>query len=554
MNIFWQWLAWAGVLTLAAACQGPDPSSPNAGTAQSASAVTEAHTPPKALRLPLDGPVSTLDPGQVQSQEAIELTEQLFLGLTDFAPDTYHTVPELAQSWEADASGMSYVFHLRQDVKWSNEEPVTAHDVVWAIRRNILPETRAPMAYSLFILKNAEAIHKGKLKDINQLGVRAEDDYTLRFDLENPAVYFPAMASLGVYRPLHRVTLEKFGNDWTLPEHIVTNGAYRLAEWKKSSRITLEKNPLYFDERKVAIAKVHYYIVAESSLGLAMYEADELDVLGAGYLRVPEQQLPRIQSDPKLRREHRQAALFCNEAYAFNTELPPVDNPLVRKALTAAINRNLLIDFVVRSHEAAQTFTRPPILGSIDPSENVGISFSEQQAKAWLAEAGYANGKDLPPITLVHNNSETHRAIALAIQTFVQHYLQVRLNVREVNFDAYVDTMYDPKDVHMFRLGWCSDYPDANNWLFENFHPEKSPNFVRWHNREFAELVEQAQRQPEAEERIKLYHRAEVILVQEEAAVLPVYFSTANYLVKPRIKGWYSMPIGGQHIRNWSLQ
>lgn len=529
------------------ACDSPSP--PPATRAES-----ETERSPGYLRLPLDGPVSTLDPGLTQSLDAIELVEQLFLGLTDFDPMDYHVLPELAKQWEVDATGTVYRFTLRDDVLWSNDEPVTAHDVVWAIRRNLSPATASPMVNTLFLLKNAEALHQGTLDDPEQLGARAVEDFLLEFTLEHPAAYFPALASLWTYRPLPRAVVEELGEDWTLPGNIVSNGSYRLREWKKGGVVVLEKNPTYFDARNVSIPAIHYYIVAESSLGLAMYKANELDLLGDGYLRIPLSQVSRIQRDPVLRRQHRDAAKFCTESYAFNTTLAPVDKVLVRKAITASINRGLLIDFIVKSHQPAMTFTRPPIFGSVDPSEGMGIGFNAEQARAWLAEAGYPNGEGLPTIVLVHNVSETHRDIAHAIKVLLKNNLNIEMEAREVDFDTYVDTLYEPEGVHLFRFGWCSDYPDANNWLYENFHPVKSPNFVRWNNAEFADLVEQAQRIAEPSARIALYHRAEQILVEEQVVVLPVYFSTANFLVKPWVKGWYSMAFGGQHLRNWTLQ
>jgi len=509
---------------------------------------------PNYLRLPLDGPISTIDPGLSQFLDAIELVEQLFLGLTDFDPETYEVLPELAVNWKVDDEGKVYRFQLREDALWTNDQPVTAHDIVWAIRRNVDPKTESPMVSTLFLIKNAEKLYKGELKDFTLLGVKALDDFNVEFVLERSAAYFPALVSQGIYRPLPKDIVEKYQHEWTLPEHIVTNGSYRLKEWKKGAVMVLEKSPTYYDARNVSIPALHYYIVAESSLGFAMYQGGELDILGGGYLRIPANDLPRIDNDADLRRERQEAPRFCTEAYIFNTQLAPVDNVLVRKAIAMAINRQLLIDFVVKSHQPASTFTRPPIFGSVDPSEKVGIHFNAEQAQALLAEAGYQQGQGFPAITFVHNREETHHANAKAIKTLLKHYLNIELIIREVDFDTYLDTVFDPKETHLFRLGFCADYPDANNWLYENFHPQKSSNFARWDNQEFAQLVEKAQSIADPKERILLYRRAEEILVQEQAAVIPLYFETANYLIKPWIKGWYGMAFGGQHIRNWALQ
>jgi len=510
---------------------------------------------PKHLRLPLDGSVSTLDPGLTQFTDAIELTEQLFLGLTDFDPKTYEVLPELATEWTSLNAGTTYHFKLRQDVYWTDGKQVTAHDVVWAIRRNLRPEFKAPYANTLFILKNAQAYHKGELADAKQIGVKALDDFNLEFHLENPAGYFPALAGVWVYRPLPRHVIEQQGENWTRPLYIQTNGSYQVHQWRMGNVLILKKNPDYFAAEQVTINEVHYYVVPENSLGLMLYENDELDVLGEAYLRIPLDQISRIQSNPQLRREMHNEPLFCTEIYGFNTRLSPTDDRLVRKAITAAINKQLLLDFILKGgHESATTFTRPPIFGSVARDKHMGIHFNPQQAQHWLSEAGFPDGKDFPRLVLVHNQSEVHSDISNALRIMLKHYLNIDLTIRELDFDSYVDTLYDPKDVHLFRIGWCADYPDANNFLYEGFHPEKGANFVGWDHPQFAKLTADAQQASDPKQRQQLYEAAERILNQEETVILPLYFASAIYLVKPRLKNWYAMAFGGQQIRHWTLE
>jgi len=531
-------------------------------------------THPDYLRIPFNGVVTTIDPGLTNDLAHIEVTEQLFLGLTDFDPDTYDVVPELATDWEASEDASVYTFHLRKDVKWTNGEPVTAHDVVWAIGRNLLPETKSVYAFTLYILKNAEAINQGKLKVSSvgqildeygnpdtqissQLGVKAIDDYTVEFTLEHAAGYFPALTSLWTYRPLPRKVVEQYGENWTEPEYIQTNGSYMLTEWNKGSFLYLKKNPDYYEADKVNIPEVRYYIVPEPSLGLAMYEKGELDILGGQvYLRLPQDQIPRIKSDPTLRQDMRISPQFCTELYGFNTQLPPMNKPLVRKAISAAIDKQILIDVVIKgNHSLATTFTRPPIFGSVDPKEEVGIQFNPKQAQAWLAEAGYPDGQGFPKVVLLHHESEIHHEIAKGIKTILKHYLKIDIEILELDYDSYLDKLFDKTQTpHIFRIGWCADYPDANNWLHEVFHPEKGINWIGWNNREFAELVDKAQQVSDPQERKQLYRRAEQILNETEAAIVPIYFASAEFLVKPWVKNWHNMAFGGQHIRYWSLE
>jgi ABC-type oligopeptide transport system substrate-binding subunit len=505
------------------------------------------------LRIPFNGSISTIDPSLTVDIASIELVEHLFLGLTDFDPKTYEVLPELATSWEISEDTLTYTFKLREDAKWTTGDPVTAHDIVWAVKRNLDPKLDSYYIFTLFSLKNAEEIHEGKA-DISTLGVKAIDDFTIEFKLAQPTGYFPALVSIWTYRPLPSKVIETYGDEWTLAKNIQTNGSYRLASWKKGNYITLEKNDYYYDADSINIKKIEYLIVPESSLGIAMYENNELDIIGEQYLRIPLTEIPRIKANPYLNKELSVEPQFCTEFYGFNTRIAPTNNPLVRKAIAAAINKQLLVDVVTKGNQTpATTFTRPPIFGAVDPKEKIGIQFDPVQARKWLEEAGYPNAEGLPKIVLMHNNSEVHHDNAVAIQTMLKHYINVDVDVQERGFDKYMDIIDQPTTPNMFRFGWCADYPDANNWLYDVFHPTVSPNWIGWNNQEFAKVVEAAQSEPDPKIRVQLYRRAEEILNTEETAIVPLYFATALYLIKPWVNDWYIMAFGGQQIRNWSL-
>jgi len=509
---------------------------------------------PSYLRVPIEGVISTIDPGLTVDMSSIDVTEQLFLGLTDFDPKTYKVTPELAERWEVSDDGKVYTFYIRKDAAWTDGKPVKASEVVWAIQRNSNPDTNCPYSYMLSILENAEKILGGELKDTTQIGVKALDDFTVQFTLTHAAAYFPAMVGLWIYRPLPKEIVEKYKGQWTEYKNIQTNGSYMLADWKKGKTMILKKNPNYFDAQNVKIPEIHYIIVPESSVGLVMYENDELDLVGGEYMRIPLTEIPRIKLDPVLRKEYQNKPTFCTYYYGYNTKKAPVDNPLVRKAISAAIDRQLLIEVITKGdQDPATTFTRPPIFGSVALDSGVGVHFNPKQARKWLAEAGYPGGKGVTDIILMHNTSEDNALIAQAVQTCVKYYLNVDITVKDLEWTSYIDALEQPNTPHIYRLGWCADYPDANNWLNEVFHPEKSSNYIGWDNKEFASLMDKAQQINDPEERKNLYKRGEQILCEEEAAIIPLYFYTAPYLVKSRVKGWYHMAMGGQHIRNWEI-
>jgi len=593
LALFGQTSLWLIMLTLSG-CENP-PAGVVTAVPSNESQTAGQKKPPNYIRIPFQGDVSTFDPGLTFELVQIEIVGQLFVGLTNFDPNAYKAIPDLATDWQISTDGTVYTFHLRKDAKWTNGEPITAHDVVWAIQRNVAPETKSPNAFSLYVIKNAQAINKGELtvttaqtatkKDKTdktqsaatppaqmpspsspplppaiaaQLGVRAIDDYTVEFTLEHSAAYFPALVNMWTYRPLPRKVIEQHGKDWILPQFIQTSGPYKLSDWKKGFQLILTKNPQYYDKDKVNIPEIHYYTVPENSLGLAMYEKNELDIMGGQvYLDLPQTEIPRIKTDPVLRKDLKVSPLFCTEWYGFNTRLPPVNNPLVRKAIAAAIDKQTLIDVVIKGAEApATTFTRPPVFGAVAPEENVGIAFNPKRARDWLAEAGYPDGKDFPPLVLMYNVSEVRSEVAKAVKTILKHYLNIEIQIQPEEFDHYMETLDHPtkSTPQMFRAGWCSDYPDANNWLYEMFHPTSGYNWIGWDNEEFAKLTEQAQREVDPEERKKLYRQAEQILNEQEAVIIPLYFSNAQFLVNPRVKNWFNMAFGGQHINDWSLK
>jgi len=510
---------------------------------------------PNYLRLPLAGAISTLDPGKTQFRDAIELVEQLFLGLTDFNPDTYQVVPELAIDWTVDDTGTLYTFRLRQDVQWTDGTPVTAYDIVWAIQRNLRPETDAPYVNRLFLLENAKQYHEGEIKDVKFIGVKALDDYTVQFTLEHPASYFPALAGLWMYRPLPRKVIEQYPEQWTAIEYIQTNGAYKVKIWEKANVLILAKNPDYYAAETVNIPAIHYSIIPTSALGLAMYKNNELDVLGEMYLRIPHSDLLRVKNSPELREDLRTNRIFCTDFYGFNNSIAPTNERLVRKALAAAIDKKMLINFVFKGqNEVANTLVRTPILGAVPPETGLGIAFNPTQAQRWLSEAGYPNGKNFPTLHLLYKQSEANSDVAMSVQAMLRQYLNIELTINAQPLDEYLTTLAAKRDtIHLYHLRGCADYPDANSLLYEAFHPKKSTNYINWNNKEFSEVVEKAQRLRDPEARKALYYRAEQILNEEEAAILPIFFATATYLVKPHVKNWYGMAFGGQHIRDFTI-
>ncbi|MDX8414428.1 MAG: peptide ABC transporter substrate-binding protein [Mariprofundales bacterium] len=518
---------------------------------------TETITPPPpsdTIRLPLSGTITTLDPGSIGDVTTMEVASQLFVALTQFDPHNYTPQPALAESWQRNESGTVYQFKLRDDAKWSNGKPITANDVVWTIKRNLAVKNDGPYTFALFVLRNGKEYHQGAITDFSQVGVKAQGAHTVVFTLQHPASYFPAMVNLWPFRPLPSQTIQQHPHKWTQPEHIVTSGPYLLKSWERGKKVSLTRNATFFAHNTINIKNIDFFIVRESTVGLSMYEQGELDVMGGNFLPLPQKAMTRISQDPALNKRFHHQPDFCTYFYGFNTKKIPTDNPLVRKAIAAAINKELLIKLVTKGGEQpAYTFTRPPIFGSVDPKEGIGIHFNPKQAQQWLAKAGYPDGKGFPGITLTHNISETHAAIAQAIKTMLEHYLHIRVTIKQLDWDSYNHAIKTETATNMFRYGWCADYPDANNWLNDLFNPDTSSNLIHWNNRQFADIIDRAKQEKFAARRQKLYQQAERLLNETDAAIVPISFATAAYLVQPRVKNWFHMALGGQQIGQWSL-
>lgn len=493
------------------------------------------------------GEPPTLDPSLATDTTSVDVIEQLFLGLTDFDDETMEVIPELATSWEVSEDGLVWAFHMRKDVYWTDGRPVTAHDIEYGVKRTCDPATASDYAYVLYIIKGAKEVNIGEITDLDHIGVQAIDDYTIQFALNQPAGYFPAIAGMWIARPVPRWTVEKYGVKWTEPENIVTNGPYLLTKWAHEDELIMEKNPNYFDADKVQIEKVHCTMVVEVSTAMAMYEDGMLDSV-----EVPLDDIDRLKADPVLSKELFIAPRLCTYYYGFNNTKPPMDNPLVRKAFSAAIDRQSLIDYITKGNQIpATTFACPGIFGHVSPEEGVGIGYDPEAARKYLADAGYPKGKGLPEVTLMFNTSESHRKIAQAIQQMWKEVLGVEVNLTNQEWKVYIKTLTEDAP-QIFRLGWCADYPDANNWVYEVFHSTDGTNDIKWHNAEFDRVTEEAARESDPAKRLELYKRAEQILCEEEAAMAPIYFYTFVRMTKPYLTRTYA-PGGGEHFRDWKI-
>ncbi len=457
--------------------------------------------------------------------------EQLFLGLVDLDDETSEVKPELATSWTVSPDGTVYTFTLRSDVYWTDGRPVTAQDVRYGIIRSLNPATGAVYAYLLYVIKNATAYNQGTITDPSQVGVSALDATHLQITLEQPASYVLSILSMWVARPVPQSVIEAHPSDWTLPANIVTNGAYRLTEWVANDHILLDKNPTYYDAASVQIGQVKMWMV-DAATAWTMYLNGQLDTALVPALSNANDVLPQ---------ERHFQPIGCNYYYGFSTSQPPFNNPLVRKAFSAATNREGLIRDVLKGFQRpALTFTSPGVFGYVDGyAEGVGIPYNPTLARQYLALAGYPNGDGLPPITLWFNTSTGHQAIAEYIRDSWSAALGVTVNLQSLDWATYL-IQYRTGQFQVWRMSWCLDYPDAYNFLREVI-ANNGGAYGGWYNPTYEGYLDQANLSQDPATRKALYKQAEEILVETDAVTLPLYHYGSNVATKPYLERTYSV-------------
>lgn len=486
------------------------------------------------------GDVPTIDPAMATDGNSVAVDEQLFIGLVDLDDETSEPRPELATSWTISPDTTVFTFTLRSDVYWSDGQKVTAEDVRYGILRTLAPATASQYAYVLaFVIKNAAGYNDGTITDPNLVGVEVLGDTHLRITTNQPASFLPSILGLWVARPMPKWAIDTWGSAWTDPDHIVTNGPYRLKEWAHGDRIVLEKNPTYYDAANVQIKRVQMWM-RDPGPAWSMYLNDELDTAD-----VPSGEA----LDPVLRQQVHIAPVGCTYYYGFTTTQPPFNNLLVRKAFVAATDRYGLIQYGLTSNlfkwppRPALTFTPPGIFGYVDgAAEGVGIPYDPNQARQYLAQAGYPNGQGLPPVTLHFNTSIGHQKIAEYIRQSWYNTLGVSVTLQSWVWQDYLKEV-KTDHLQLWRLGWCLDYPDANNWLRDVIAHGGSANptggGVNWENPIYEDLVRQAAAEADPATRKALYKLAEEILTETDAVIIPIYHYTSVVATRPYLQRTY---------------
>jgi oligopeptide transport system substrate-binding protein len=490
----------------------------------------------------------SLDPHAQAAYTDQRLEAALFEGLCALDEPSSGPVPGAAERWEVSADGLTWTFHLRANLQWSNGEPLTADDFVQSWRRNLAPAFASGYAYLLFAAKNAEAFNSGKLTDPAAVGFAAPDARTVVVTLEHPTPYLPALTAATPWYPINPRVVAKFGkltersNPWSRLGNLVGNGPFILKEWTTGSRIVTAKNPLYWDAANVHLNGIVFYPIENPDSEERNFRAGQLHLTN----NLPLSKIPayREQNPAKLRTDLFLQTLFIR----FNVTKPPFDKPKLRRALALAIDRESISKNLLHGSRAPADHFVPPQTAGYDSRAHVATNLTE--ARRLLAEAGYPDGKGLPVLELQTRNDELSPSIVEAVQAMWQRDLGVRVSIALLEQKVAVQNQ-QTLNYTIGINGWVADFADPITFL-DVFVGGGGNNWTGWANPEYDRLIAAARQTVDPSQRFELFQQAETLLL-DQAPIIPLIFGARNFLIDPAVKGWEPAPVGIYQYKKVSL-
>ncbi|CAH6818952.1 oligopeptide ABC transporter periplasmic binding protein [Vibrio chagasii] len=475
--------------------------------------------------------VATIDPHKSQGVPESHVIRDLLEGLVNQDGDG-NTIPGVAESWET-TDNKTFTFHLRKDAKWSNGDPVTAQDFVYSWQRAVDPATASPYAWYMEYTKmaNAKDIVAGK-KDKSELGVKAVDANTLVVELETAVPYFVMMMGHTTMKPVHQATVEKYGDQWTKPEHFVGNGAFSVDKWVVNERLVLKRNEQYWDNDKTVLNKVTFLPIENQVAEMNRFLSGEIDFTN----ELPTEHFKRLQ------KEHAEdvsvAGNLCTYYYIFNTKKAPFDDVRVRQAISYAIDRDIVTGAILAQGQKPAYFLTPEITAGFNPELPAYGKMSQKErnaeAERLLAEAGY--GKDNPlKFNLLYNTSENHKKIAVALGSMWKKTLGLSVTLENQEWKTYLSSK-DSGDFEVARAGWCGDYNEASSFL-TLMKSNNTTGGVHYDSAAYDQIIDKALNSTSEEEREALYLEAEKLMAND-MPIAPIYQYVKSRLLNPHVGGF----------------
>lgn len=478
----------------------------------------------------------SFDPHKTEGVPEAQIAYQLFEGLAT-VDEFGNEQPGVAESWESTPDFKTWTFKLRKDAKWSNGDPVTAHDFVFAWQRLADPSTASP--YSSFLnymqVENAQDIIDGKKKS-SELGVKAVDDHTFQVSLSSPIPYLVGMTTHQTVLPVPKKVVEKFGDAWVKKENIVGNGAYVLDEHVINEKIVFKRNKLYWNDKETVIDKGTFLAIPNATTDVARYRAGEVDMTAHA---LPPEQFAKLKQE--LPNEVIVPRGLVTYMYELNHTKAPFNDVRVRQALNLALDRNVITDKVLAQGQTPTYVFTPPYIAEGDKIKQPAYaeqSMKERNAQAvkLLEEAGFSKSNPLK-FTILYNTNENHKRIAVAASSLWKQNTNGLIDVKLENqeWKTYLDTRRQGK-YDVARAGWAADYNQASTFA-NYFLSNSSNNTANYKSAEYDAAIQEALNAADAAGRATAYAKAEEILAKD-AALVAVYNYVNPRLVKPYVKGF----------------
>ena len=466
----------------------------------------------------------TLDPHRYNLNLEEKILADLFEGLTAQDADG-RVVPGAAKRWNVSEDGLTWTFHLREDARWSDGAPVTAADFVFSLRRLLDPATAASLAYFLYAIDGAASANAGRTP-LDELAVRALGTHVLEIRLAKPFPFFAERLIYPTGYPVPKHVVEELGDDWVKPGNMVTNGAFVLAEWQPQGFVRAERNPRFRDAANVRLDAVTYYPTADRNAAYNRYRSGELDIIGdfppgeIGWLK--REMADHIHLSPLL------SIMYL----VFNVTEPPFDDPRVRRALSLAIDREILTGRVLESGEVPSASLVPPMVANYSSAAAPRV-VDQAGARRMLAEAGY--GKENPlRVTLRYIAGADSKNVQVAIAAMWKA-IGVETDLHHAELNAHFAELRQG-NFQVAQAGWFGEN-NPEHYLELLMSTTGDVNYGRFANDDVDALMAQAKRTAKLDERLGLLRQAEVAALALDP-VVPLYAVTIRSLVSPRVTGW----------------
>lgn len=513
------------------------------GSEEKDSSSSNTGTDAKELNLVITSEPPSLHPQLATDSTSNAILQNVFEGLTTVKDG--EVANAAAEDVKVSEDLLTYTFTLK-DAKWSNGDTVTAEDFAYAWKFALNPENASEYASILYPIKGAQAYNLGEGSE-EDLGIKVVDEKTLEVTLENPTPYFLELTAFKTYYPIHKATAEA-NETWYAEagDGYITNGPFTLADWQHSGSITLEKNASYWDAENVALEKVNISMVENEATASTMFDAGEIDFLGAPFQTVSLDVIDRYKEEGILKIQDLSAIYI----YKFNTTGEFTQNANIRKALTLAIDRQGLIDNVLKGEQTPALGMVPSAVPGFEEDRGYYKDNDLEEAKAAL-EAGMKELGITDPsqisIGLSINTSEAHSSIAQFIQEGWHSNLGIEVTIDNSEWQVYLDKLTS-LDFDVARMGWTGDYNDAYTFLESYDSAENGNNDTGWENPKYAELLKQSLSETDADARTDLLKEAEAIAMAE-FPIAPIYYYTSLHVKKDYVKNMQPDALGNVYLK-----